>query len=111
MNLKNIKYLKMSKATDWLSYQRAIPKDLREKAKLMGVPLNIVMPLRLTKAAPASQITRAIDNQNQKFEDVCRLLRATNTDVLTKAEAYKSAQTLLGQRSGNASCSYPRIGR
>ena len=99
MNLKNIKYLKISKATDWLSYQRAIPKDLREKAKLMGVSLNIVMPLRLTKAAPASQITRAIDNQNQKFEDVCRLLRATNTDVLTKAEAYKSAQTLLGQRN------------
>ena len=96
--MKMIKHLKIAKATDYLSYQRAIPKDLRAKAKAIGVPLNIVTPLKLTKADAVSEITKAIETQNKKFEDVCRLLRATNEGDLSKAEAHKSAEALLEQR-------------
>ena len=98
MTLKMIKHLKIAKATDYLSYQRAIPKDLRAKAKAIGVPLNIVTPLKLTKTDAVSEITKAIETQNKKFEDVCRLLRATNEGDLSKAEAHKSAEALLEPR-------------
>lgn len=98
MTLKTIKHLKISNATDWLSYQRAIPKELRAKAKALGISANIVSPLRLTKSAPASDITMAIEKQNKKYDDLLRLLRASNEGDLSKAEAAKSAKALLEQR-------------
>ena len=97
MTLKTIKHLRVSKNTDWLSYQRAIPKPLRAKAKLMNIPVNIVKPLKLTKSAPVSEITKAVDKYNEKFEDLCRFISATNAD-LSKEESIKGAQVLLQER-------------
>jgi hypothetical protein len=67
MTLKTIKHLRITKSTDWLSYQRGLPKTLHEKAKLMNIPTNIVKPLKLTKSAPASEIIKAIDKHNASF--------------------------------------------
>jgi integrase len=98
MTLKTIKHLRVSKTTDWLSYQRGIPKSLRLKAKVMNIPQNIVKPLKLTKSAPIGDILKAIEKQNAKFEDICRLLSATNVGDLTKGEAIKGAKALLQER-------------
>jgi len=96
--LKTIKHLRISKSTDWLSYQRGLPKALHEKAKLMNIPTNIVKPLKLTKSAPASDITAAIEKHNKKFEDLCRLISATSLGDLTRGEANKGAKALLQER-------------
>jgi integrase len=98
MTLKTIKHLRISKSTDWLSYQRGIPKLLRAKAKLLNIPPNIVKPLKLTKSAPMSDILKAIEKQNAKFEDLCRLISATNVGDITKGEANKGAKVLLQER-------------
>jgi len=98
MTLKTIKHLRLSKSTDWLSYQRSLPKALHEKAKLMNIPTNIVKPLKLTKSAPASDITAAIEKHNKKFEDLCRLISATSLGDLTRGEANKGAKALLQER-------------
>ena len=96
--MKTIKHLRISKSTDWLSYQRGLPKALHGKAKLMNIPTNIVKPLKLTKSAPASDITTAIEKHNKKFEDLCRLISATSLGDLTKGEANKGAKALLQER-------------
>ena len=96
--MKTIKHLRVSKTTDWLSYQRGIPKSLRLKARVMNIPQNIVKPLKLTKSAPIGDILKAIEKQNAKFEDICRLLSATNVGDLTKGEAIKGAKALLQER-------------
>jgi integrase len=98
MTLKTIKHLRISKTTDWLSYQRGIPKSLRVKAKLMNIPPNIVKPLKLTKSAPMADILKAIEKQNAQFEDICRLLSSTNVGDITKGEANKGAKALLQER-------------
>ena len=98
MTLKTIKHLRITKSTDWLSYQRGLPKTLHEKAKLMNIPTNIVKPLKLTKSAPASEIIKAIDKHNASFEDLCRLISSTNVGDLTKGEANKAAKALLQER-------------
>ena len=98
MTLKTIKHLRISKSTDWLSYQRGIPKPLRAKAKLLNIPPNIVKPLKLTKSAPMADILKAIEKQNVKFEDLCRLISATNVGDITKGEANKGAKVLLQER-------------
>jgi integrase len=98
MTLKTIKHLRVSKGTDWLSYQRGIPKALLTKAKLLNIPPNIVKPLKLTKSAPISSIINAIEKQNEKFEDLCRLISATNARDITKGEANKGAKALLNER-------------
>ena len=96
--MKTIKHLRISKSTDWLSYQRGIPKPLRAKAKLLNIPPNIVKPLKLTKSAPMADILKAIEKQNVKFEDLCRLISATNVGDITKGEANKGAKVLLQER-------------
>ena len=96
--MKTIKHLRISKSTDWLSYQRGIPKLLRAKAKLLNIPPNIVKPLKLTKSAPMADILKAIEKQNTKFEDLCRLISATNVGDITKGEANKGAKVLLQER-------------
>lgn len=98
MTLKTIKHLRISKSTEWLSYQRGIPKPLRAKAKLLNIPPNIVKPLKLTKSAPVSDIIKAIEKQNTKFEDLCRLIDNTNVGDITKGEAYKGGIALLHER-------------
>ena len=96
--MKAIKHLKISKATDWLPYQRALPEDLRAKEKALGMSTNIVSPLRLTKSTPPSQVTKATGNQNKKYDELLRSLYASNEGELKKAEAAKSAEALLEER-------------
>ena len=96
--MKTIKHLRLSKTTDWLSYQRGIPKSLRAKAKLMNIPPNIVKPLKLTKSAPMADILKAIEKENAQFEGICRLLSFTNVGDITKGEANKGAKALLQER-------------
>ena len=98
MTLKTIKHHRLSKITDWLSYQRSIPKSLRAKAKLLNIPPNIVRPLKLTKSAPASEITATIEKHNTTFENLCRFISATNAGDITKREANKGAKALLQER-------------
>ena len=43
-----IKYLKVDKNTEWLSYQRKLPKELLGKAKQLGIKGTLVRPLDLT---------------------------------------------------------------
>ena len=59
MTLRKIKYLKIDNNSDWLAYQRGLPKDIRGKAKAMQIPLTITRPLGLTKAASVAEITAA----------------------------------------------------
>jgi len=46
-----IKYLKWDNNTEWLSYQRPLPKPLLDKARQLNIKSPLVWPLRLTKAA------------------------------------------------------------
>ena len=86
MTMRKIKYLKIDQNSDWLAYQRGLPKDIRAKAKAMKVPLTIVRPLGLTKAASATEITAAIEKHNKVFDDVCRMLRSTSEALVLKGK-------------------------
>ena len=59
-----IKYLKVDKNTDWLSYQRKLPKELLGKAKQLGINGTLSRPLGLTLGASAAKITAAIEDCN-----------------------------------------------
>ena len=96
--MKAIKHVKISKATDWLSYQRGLPEDLLAKAKALGISTNIVSLLKLTKWTPAPQIAKAIGNQNKKHDDLLRLLYASDEGDLKKAEAAKNFQSPFGRK-------------
>ena len=85
MTLK-IKHLKVKTNSDWLAYQRWLPVALRAKAKQLGVPSKYLVPLKLTKAAPVSQISKAIDDCNQRFDDLCRFIRNSARRIITSRE-------------------------
>ena len=53
-----IRHLKVDKNTDWLSYQRKLPKELVNKAKQLGIKGTLVRPLGLTLGASTAKITR-----------------------------------------------------
>ena len=76
MTLRNIKYLKIDNNSDWLGYQRGLPKDIKGKATAIQLPLTITRPLGLTKAATVARIPAAIETHNKVFDDVCRMLRS-----------------------------------
>jgi integrase len=95
MTMRKIKYLKIDQNSDWLAYQRGLPKDIRAKAKAMKVPLTIVRPLGLTKAASATEITAAIEKHNKVFDDVCRMLRSTSEGTAAKKQMMENAKVLL----------------
>ena len=57
MTLRKIKHLKIDNNSDWLAYQRGLPKDVKGKAKAMQIPLTITRPLGLTKATSVAEIT------------------------------------------------------
>ena len=90
-----IKHLKVKEKSDWLAYQRWLPVTLRAKAEQLGIPSKYLVPLKLTKSAPVSQITKAIDDCNQRFEDLCRFIRSSDASDVSKAEAGKAAKGLL----------------
>ena len=96
--MRKIKHLKIDQNSDWLAYQRGIPKDLKAKAKALRLPLTIVRPLGLTKAASASQIAREIEKHNRTFEDICRLIRSSSEGTLNKKQAAEGAKALLEAR-------------
>lgn len=97
MTLK-IKHLKVKTSTDWLAYQRWLPVALRAKAEQLGIPSKYLVPLKLTKAAPVSQISKAIDDCNQRFDDLCRFIRNSDASDVSKAEAGKAAKGFLEAR-------------
>ena len=99
--MRKIKHLKIDQNSDWLAYQRGIPKDLKAKAKAMKLPLTIVRPLGLSKAASEAQITAAIEKHNRTFEDICRLIRGSSEGLLGKKQALESAKALLEARGVN----------
>ena len=94
MTLK-IKHLKVKTSSDWLAYQRWLLVALRAKAEQLGIPGKYLVPLKLTKAAPVSQITKAIDDCNQRFDDLCRFIRNSDASDVSKAEAGKAAKGFL----------------
>jgi len=98
MTLRKIRYLKIDTNSDWLAYQRGLPKDIKGKAKAMHLPLTITRPLGLTKAATVAQITVAIETHNKVFDDVCRMLRASSEGTVNKKQAIKDAKALLEVR-------------
>ena len=98
MTLRKIKYLKIDNNSDWLAYQRGLPKDIRGKAKAMQIPLTITRPLGLTKAASVAEITAAIEQHNKVFDDVCRMLRSTSEGTAGKKQLMENAETLLEVR-------------
>ena len=98
MTLGKIKYLKIDNNSDWLAYQRGLPKDIKGKAKAMHLPLTITRPLGLTKAASVAQITAAIETHNRVFDDVCRMLRSSSEGTVSKKQAMEGAKALLEVR-------------
>jgi hypothetical protein len=92
MTLRKIKYLKIDNNSDWLAYQRGLPKDIRGKAKTMQIPLSITRPLGLTKAASVAEITAAIEQHNKVFDDVCRMLRSTSEGTADKKQLMENAK-------------------
>ena len=98
MTLRKIKYLKIDNNSDWLAYQRGLPKDIKGKAKAMHLPLTITRPLGLTKAASVAQITAAIETHNRVFDDVCRMLRSSSEGTVSKKQAMEDAKALLEVR-------------
>ena len=93
-----IKHLKVKTNSDWLAYQRWLPVALRAKAEQLGIPSKYLVPLKLTKAAPVSQISKAIDDCNQRFDDLCRFIRNSDASDVSKAEAGKAAKGFLEAR-------------
>ena len=93
-----IKYLKVDKNTDWLSYQRKLPKELLGKAKQLGINGTLSRPLGLTLGASAAKITAAIEDCNDWRERVIRFIRATSSGSVTKADAYEKAKAWLEAR-------------
>ena len=98
MTLRKIKYLKIDNNSDWLAYQRGLPKDIRSKAEAMQIPLTITRPLGLTKAASVAEITAAIEQHNKVFDDVVRMLRSTSEGTADKKQAMENAMALLEVR-------------
>ena len=98
MKLRKIKHLKIDNNSDWLAYQRGIPKDIKGKAKAMQIPLTITRPLGLTKAASVAEITAAIEQHNKVFDDVCRMLRSTSEGTADKKQLMENAKALLEVR-------------
>lgn len=98
MTMRKITHLKSDKNSDWLAYQRGLPKDVRGKAKAMQVPLTITRPLGLTKAASAVEITAAIEKHNKVFDDVVRMLRSTSEGTADKKQVVENAKALLEVR-------------
>lgn len=98
MTLRKIKYLKIDTNSEWLAYQRGLPKDIRGKAKAMHLPLTITRPLGLTKAATVAQITAEIETHNKVFNDVCRMLRASSEGTIVKKQVIEDAKALLEVR-------------
>ena len=96
--MRKITHLKIDRNSDWLAYQRGIPKDIRGKAKAMQIPLTITRPLGLTKAASVAEITAAIEQHNKVFDDVCRMLRSTNEGTADKKQVMEDAKALLEVR-------------
>ena len=97
MTLK-IKHLKEKANSEWLAYQRWLPKALRAKAEQLGIPAVYLVPLKLTKTAPSSQITKAIEECNQRFDELCRFIRSSNAGDVSKAQAHEAAKGLLDAR-------------
>ena len=87
-----IKYLKWDKNTDWLSYQRPLPKALLGKAKQLNIKSPLVWPLRLTKAASQAELTTAIDACNERRDGIIRFIESTSAGSVTKADAYIQAK-------------------
>jgi integrase len=98
MTMRKIKHLKIDNNSDWLAYQRGLPKDIRAKAKAMQIPLTITRPLGLTKAASAAEITAAIEQHNKVFDDVVRMLRSTSEGTADKKQVMEDATALLEVR-------------
>ena len=98
MTLRKIKYLKIDSNSDWLAYQRGLPKDIKGKAKAMHLPLTITRPLGLTKGASVAQITAAIETHNKVFEDVCRMLRSSSEGTINRKQVIEDAKALLEVR-------------
>lgn len=96
--MRKITHLKIDNNSDWLAYQRGLPKDIRGKAKAMQIPLTITRPLGLTKAASVAEITAAIEQHNRVFDDVCRMLRSTSEGTADKKQVIKNAMALLEVR-------------
>ena len=61
-----MKYLKYDKNTDWLAFQRKLPKALQEKAEQINIESPLVWPLGLTKADSPAKIAKAVDACNEK---------------------------------------------
>ena len=93
-----IKYLKVDNNTEWLSYQRRLPKELLGKAKQLGIKGTLVRPLDLTSGASTAKITAAIEACNEWRERVLRFLRATSAGSVSKSTAYKDAMAWLEAR-------------
>ena len=98
MTLRKIKYLKIDSNSDWLAYQRGLPKDIKGKAKAMHLPLTITRPLGLTKGASVAQITAAIETHNKVFDDVCRMLRSSSEGTINRKQVIEDAKALLEVR-------------
>ena len=90
-----IKYLKHDKNTEWLSYQRKLPKALLDKAKHLNIKSPLVWPLRLTKADSPAKIAAAVDACNERREGIIRFIETTSVGAVTKADAYKKAKAWL----------------
>ena len=93
-----IKHLKEKANSEWLAYQRRLPTAIRAKAEQLGIPTVYLVPLKLTKTAANSQITKAIEECNQRFGELCRFIRSSNATDASKAQAHKTAAGLLEAR-------------
>ena len=97
MTLK-IKHLKEKANSEWLADQGWLPKALRAKAEQLGRPTVYLVPLKLTRTAHSSQITKAIEECNQRFDELCRFIRSSNAGDVSKAQAHEAAKGLLAAR-------------
>jgi len=93
-----IRYLKVDRNTNWLSYQRKLPLGLLEKAKQLDIKSPLVWPLSLTVGASTAEITAAIEACNERREGIIRFLETTSVGTITKADAYKKAKAWLDAR-------------
>ena len=91
-------HLKVETNSDRPAYERWLPLALRARVEQLDIPCKYLVPLNLTQAAPMSQITKVIEEWNQRFDDLCSFIHNSAGSDVSKAEAHEAAKRFLEAR-------------
>lgn len=90
-----MKGLKIRKDSDVLAYQRKLPKHVRNKAKLIGLPLLLTKKLSLRKGAADTAIANAIEGHNKTYDQLVRCLEETDLVTADKQHWERLAESFI----------------